>query len=84
MQLPVSIPLEAVKVMKMQRKKHEVFSTSQVRLLTEVLKQNPYLPSEEMKALAVRFETSVAKIQRWFCWKRYKIRKQEVDDEGNK
>ena len=79
----VSIPQEAVKVMKSQSKQYEYFSASQVKLLIETLKQNPYLPSEEMKALAVRMQTSFTKIQRWFSWKRYKIRTQKVDDEGN-
>ena len=82
-ELTVAIPLEAVKVMKRQRKKCEYFSKSQVRLLTETLKQKPYLSLEEKKALAARLQTSVRKVQKWFTGKRYKIRKQKVDDEGN-
>ena len=66
-----------------QRKEPEYFSTSQVRLLTETFKQKPYLSVEEKEALAVRLQTSVTKIRRWFNHQRFRIRKQKVDDEGN-
>ena len=83
-ELTVATPLEAVKDNgKRQRKKREYFSESQVRLLTETLKQNLYLSLEEKKALAVRLQTSVRKVQKWFTAKRYKIRKQKLDVEGN-
>ena len=82
-ELTVSIPLEAVNVVKRHRKKQEYFNANEWKLLRKTFRKHPYLSKEDCKALALRLQTSTSKIRRWFAFQRYNIRHQKGEVKGN-